>query len=59
MQLSRQRYAQEVGAAASGRQSRAEEGTKLGSLARVTDEDLQELADNKGHTGGNPTGTDD
>jgi hypothetical protein len=48
MQLSRQRYAHEVGAKATGRQSRAEEGTKLGALARFTDDDIQELAVSSG-----------
>ena len=57
MQLSRQRYAYEVGASGGGRESRAEEGTRLGSLSRVRDEDLQELADNKGIGGDTHDGT--
>jgi hypothetical protein len=52
MQISRQRYAREVGASSGGRQSRAEEGTKLGALARVTDEQIAALAAESGSTTG-------
>jgi hypothetical protein len=41
--LSIQKFEWEVGAGSSNRQSRAEEGTRLGALARLNDEEIKKL----------------
>jgi hypothetical protein len=57
MQLSRQRYGNEVGAGAGGRrESRAEDGTKLGILSDLSTKDIAAAED---AIGGNTAGGGD
>ena len=51
-QLSRQKYANEVAAAKGGPNSRAEEGTKLGALSRLSDEEIKALKNQGQGSGG-------